>query len=113
MTLERKILEFKLATIEKVSSFYEIVAKQFFNYPQNPGMLLTDPDRNQTMTDLVARLPRHAQNVPATPKPQSLLEAFVGNLPSSSTIEKVFYEHKHDGYYNFNTWRNSIESFLR
>lgn len=101
MTLERKILEFKLATIEKVSSFYEIVAKQFFNYPQNPGMLITDPEKNMAMTDLVSRLPKHAKNVPAVPNPQSLLEAFIGNLPSSSTIEKVFYEHKQDGYYNF------------
>jgi hypothetical protein len=102
MTLERKILEFKLDAIEKISFFYETLAKQFFNYPQNPGMLVKDPDApNQTMADFVSRLPMHAKNVPAAPKPQNLLEAFVGNLPASSTIDKVFYEHKHDGYYNF------------
>jgi len=102
MTLERKILEFKLATVDKVSSIYEKVATQFFNYPQNPGMLLTDPDpRNQTLSDYVSRLPLHARNVPPNPQPQNMLEAFVGNLPKSTTIEKVFYEQRHDGFYNF------------
>lgn len=101
MTLERKILEFKYTAIENISSFYEAIAKQFFNYPENPGMLMTNPERNQDMLDLVAGLPRHAKNFPAVPKPQSLLEAFVGNFPSTTTIEKIFYEHKHDGYYNF------------
>ena len=102
MTLERKILEFKFATIEKVSSLYEKIATQFFNYPQNPGMLLTDPDpKNFTLSEYVSRLPIHAKAVPPDPQPTNILEALVGNLPKTSTIEKVFYEHKHDGYYNF------------
>ena len=112
MTLERKILEFKLTTIEKISSFYEAIAKQFFNYPENPGMLVTDPDSNQAMMDLVARLPRHATRVPPAPDPQNLLEAFVGNFPKVSIIEKVFFEHKHDGYYNFYVENYSNVFFL-
>ena len=32
---------------------------------------------------------------------KTLLEAFLGNLPHANTIEKVFYEHKADGFYNF------------
>ena len=40
---ERKILELKLASIEKLSSIYEAIAKLLFNYPDNPGMRLINP----------------------------------------------------------------------
>jgi len=102
MTLERKLLEFKLTTIEKISSIYEKIATQFFNYPDNPGMVLTDPNPERlSIAEYVAKLPLHARGVPPLPQPQSLLEAIVGNLPQTNTIEKVFYEHKNDGFYNF------------
>ena len=103
MTLERKLLDLKLASIQKLSSIYEAIATQFFNYPDNPGMQLVNPasEERRSIASYVAQLPLHPRGVPPIPQPKTLLEAFIGNLPHANTIEKVFYEHKSDGYYNF------------
>lgn len=101
--LERKILELKLASIEKLSSIYESIARLLFNYPDNPGMKLINPisEERRSINSLIRGLPMHPRGFPVVPNPKSLLEAFIGNFPHTVTIEKVFYEHKTDGYYNF------------
>ena len=100
---ERKILELKLASIEKLSSIYESIARLLFNYPDNPGMKLVNPnpisEERRSINALIRGLPMHPRGYPVVPTPKSLLEAFVGNFPHTVTPEKVFYEHKTDGYY--------------
>lgn len=102
MTLEHKILELKIAVVERVSSLFEKIATQFFNYPQNQGMLLYNPDpKKLALADYVSSLPYHKTAVPPQPMPKNLIEVFIGNFPNTSTIEKLFYENNSDGYYNF------------
>lgn len=103
MTLERKLLDLKLASIQKLSSIYEAIARQFFNYPENPGMILSNPasEERQSIDAYIRQLPLHPRGFPPTPNPQNMLEAIIGNFPHTNTIERVFYEHKVDGYYNF------------
>jgi hypothetical protein len=102
MTLEHKILELKIAIVGGVSYLFEKIATKFFNYPQNQGMLIDNPDlKKMALSDYISSLPYHKTVVPPQPMPKNLIEVFFGNFPSTSTIEKVFYEHITDGYYNF------------
>ena len=102
MTLELKILEFKITIFQRISNLFETIATKLFGYPDNPGMLLYDPDPQKlSLIGYVKRLPYHITQFPPLGAPKTLTQAIFGNFPKSDVIERNFFEHSTDGYYNF------------
>jgi hypothetical protein len=81
----------------------EQIATKLFHYPNSLGMLIAeDYDvKKQSMVDFLAQLPIHQTNFPPPAAPVTLSQVFFGNFPEMSRIERTFYEHKSDGFYNF------------
>ena len=103
MTLANKILDFKVVFVSGLESLTEQIATKIFNYPQNLGMPVT-PEydvKQQSMVDYLAQLPVHQTNFPPPAAPATLSQVFFGNFPEMSKIDRTFYEHKSDGFYNF------------
>ena len=103
MTLANNILEFKLAFVRTIDSLMETIATKIFNYPQNSGMPIV-PDYNaaqMSVVDYLSKLPEHRTRFPSPPNPTTLSQVFFGNYPAMSRIDRTFYEHKSDGFYNF------------
>ncbi len=103
MTLANKILDFKVVFVSGLESLTEQIATKIFNYPQNLGMPLT-PEydaKQQSMVDYLSQLPIHQTNFPPPAAPATLSQVFFGNFPDMSRIDRTFYEHKSDGFYNF------------
>ena len=103
MTLASKILDFKLAFAGGVEALMEKIATQFFNYPQVPGMPIYQhyDSKTQSLVDYVTQLPVHNTAFPTPAVPLTLSQVFFGNFPTLLTIDRTFYEHKSDGFYNF------------
>ena len=103
MTLASKILDFKLAFAGGVEALMEKIATQFFNYPQVPGMPISQhyDSKTQSLVDYVTQLPVHNTAFPTPAVPLTLSQVFFGNFPALLTIDRTFYEHKSDGFYNF------------
>jgi hypothetical protein len=103
MTLANKILDFKVVFVSGLESLTEQIATKIFQYPQNLGMPLT-PEydaKQQSMVDYLSQLPVHQTNFPPPAAPATLSQVFFGNFPDMSRIDRTFYEHKSDGFYNF------------
>ena len=103
MTLANKLLDFKVVFVSGLESLTEQIATKIFNYPQNLGMPLT-PEydaKQQSMVDYLSQLPVHQTNFPPPAAPATLSQVFFGNFPDMSRIDRTFYEHKSDGFYNF------------
>lgn len=103
MTLASKILDFKLAFAGGVEALMEKIATQFFNYPQVSGMPIYQnyDSKTQALVDYVTQLPVHNTAFPTPAVPLTLNQVFFGNFPALLTINRTFYEHKSDGFYNF------------
>ena len=103
MTLASKILDFKFAFAGAVETLMENIATKFFNYPQVPGMPVYQrlDSRTQSIVDYVRKLPVHDTHFPSPPLPKTLSQVFLGNFPPILTIDRTFYEHRSDGFYNF------------
>ena len=103
MTLATKILDFKVVFVSGLESLTEQIASKIFHYPQNLGMPIT-PEydaKQQSMVDYLSQLPVHETNFPPPAAPVTLSQVFFGNFPDMSRIDRTFYEHKSDGFYNF------------
>ena len=103
MTLANKILDFKVVFVSGLESLIEQIATKIFQYPQNLGMPIT-PEydiKQQSMIEYLAQLPIHQTNFPPPAAPSTLSQVFFGNFPEMSKIERTFYEHKSEGFYNF------------
>lgn len=103
MTLANKILDFKVVFVSGLETLTEQIATKIFKYPQNLGMPLT-PEydaKQQSMVDYLSQLPVHQTNFPPPAAPATLSQVFFGNFPDMSRIDRTFYEHKSDGFYNF------------
>ena len=103
MTLANKILDFKVVFVSGLETLTEQIATKIFKYPQNLGMPLT-PEydaKQQSMVDYLSQLPIHQTNFPPPAAPATLSQVFFGNFPDMSRIDRTFYEHKSDGFYNF------------
>lgn len=103
MTLTNKILDFKVIFVSGLESLFEKIATTIFNYPQSLGMPI-QPEyaiKQQSMMEYLAQLPIHQTNFPPPAAPVTLSQVFFGNFPEMSKIERTFYEHKSDGFYNF------------
>jgi hypothetical protein len=57
--------------------------------------------KQQSMVDYLSQLPVHQTNFPPPAAPATLSQVFFGNFPDMSRIDRTFYEHKSDGFYNF------------
>ena len=103
MTLAHRFIDFKLAIVSGVEALMQKIATQFFNYPQVPGMPISRQyDSNtQSIVDYIAKLPVHATTFPTPAKPSTLSQVFFGSYPSMMNIDRTYYEHKSDGFYNF------------
>ena len=55
----------------------------------------------RTILDSTFTLPSHKTSIPPESAPKTLMQAIFGHYPVRDTIEKIFYEHKFEGYYNF------------
>jgi len=103
MTLANKLLDFKVVFVSGLETLTEQIATKIFKYPQNLGMPLT-PEydaKQQSMVDYLSQLPVHQTNFPPPAAPATLSQVFFGNFPDMSRIDRTFYEHKSDGFYNF------------
>jgi len=103
MTLADKILEFKLVFVSGLESLTGQIATKIFHYPQNIGMPIAPSYdiEHKAMVDYVAKLPTHNTMFPPPAAPVTLTQVIFGNFPEMSKIDRIFYEHKSDGFYNF------------
>ena len=103
MIFSNRIKQLEKIVYEGFKIFLESIAR-FLGYPDVPGMPVFPLDfkaRDQLMgQDL---LPKHITEIPPTQaqRPETLTEAFFGTFPYTMPIEKHFYQHKAEGYYNF------------
>ena len=77
---------------------------KFLGYPDVPGMPIFPSNSN--LRDQLTRqdlLPKHITQIPPNQiqRPENLSEALFGTFPYTMPIDKHFYQHKAEGYYNF------------
>ena len=103
MIFSNRIKQLEKIVYDGFKVFFDFIAR-FLGYPDVPGMPIFPLDfkaRDQLMgQDL---LPKHITEIPPTQaqRPETLTEAFFGTFPYTMPIEKHFYQHKAEGYYNF------------
>ena len=103
MVFNNRIKEVQKLVYDGFSIVFNSIAK-FLGYPDVPGMPIFPLDsksREQfTVQDL---LPKHITEIPPNQaqRPETLTEALFGTFPYTMPIEKHFYQHKAEGYYNF------------
>ena len=103
MIFSNRIKQLEKIVYDGFKLFLESIAR-FLGYPDVPGMPIFPLDakaRDQLMgQDL---LPLHITEIPPTQvqRPETLTEALFGTFPYTMPIEKHFYQHKAEGYYNF------------
>ena len=88
---------------------------EFLGYPDVPGMPIypTDEENFRELTKNDA-LPRHITFIPPEQyqDPEDFTEVIIGILPYTMPVEKHFYEHKSEGFYNFYVENYSNMFFL-
>ena len=103
MIFSNRIRQLEKIVYDGFKVFLDSIAV-FLGYPEVPGMPifpLNSKARDQLMDkDL---LPKHITEIPPTQvqRPETLTEALFGTFPYTMPIEKHFYQHKAEGYYNF------------
>ena len=103
MVFNNRIKEVQQIVYEGSKRFFDSIA-EFLGYPNIPGMPIfpSDPNIRDQLTskDL---LPKHITQIPPSQVqyPESLTEALFGTFPYTMPVEKHFYQHKAEGYYNF------------
>ena len=103
MVFNNRIKEVQKIVYEGSKAFLDSVA-EFLGYPDVPGMPLVPLD-TKLRDDFMGQdfLPLHETKLPPMQPqfPETLTEAVFGTLPYTMPVEKHFYEHKAEGYYNF------------
>ena len=103
MVFDNRIKEVQKIVYDGSKVFFDSIAG-FLGYPAVPGMPIfpLDPKARDQLTgqDL---LPKHITEIPPSQeqRPETLTEAFFGTFPYTMPVEKHFYQHKAEGYYNF------------
>jgi len=103
MVFNNRIKEVQKLVYDGFNIVFNSIAK-FLGYPDVPGMPIfpLDPKSRDQFTgqDL---LPKHITEIPPNQaqRPETLTEALFGTFPYTMPIEKHFYQHKAEGYYNF------------
>jgi len=102
MILTKQILNFKSSILNGLCFLTQKIATLIFNYPKNLGMPIAPINLDQRSTfSFNSSLPIFTSRIPPIPEPKTFLQAIFGNIPKINSVEKVFYEHKLQGYYNF------------
>ena len=103
MTLAQVETKIKLGIIKILQWSFEKIARTFFNYPIIKGMPadLEISETKQKILDYVSKLPVHKTGIPPLPHPKTFSQALIGNVPHLSKIERTYYFHPREGYYNF------------
>jgi len=114
MVFNNRIKEVQKIVYNGFKVFFDSIAG-FLGYPDVHGMPIfpIDPKAREQITgqDL---LPRHITEIPPNQaqRPETLTEALFGTFPYTMPVEKHFYEHKAEGYYNFYVENYSNMYFL-
>ena len=103
MVFNNRIKEVQKLAYDGFSIVFNSIAK-FLGYPDVPGMP-TFPLDAKSLDQLIGQdlLPKHLTNIPPgqEQRPETLTEALLGTFPYTMPVEKHFYQHKAEGYYNF------------
>ena len=103
MIFDNRIKELQTIVFEIFEKLFYSIAK-FLGYPYVPGMPVIPLD-NKMYTDLTRKafLSKHITAVPPSQvqRPENLTQALFGTFPYTMPVEKHFYEHEGEGYYNF------------
>jgi len=103
MGLNNRLKEIQKLIYDGFHIFFDSIAG-FLGYPEVPGMpiLPIDSKIRDQFTEQ-ALLPVHISKIPPSQeqRPETLTEALFGTFPYTMPIEKHFYQHKVEGYYNF------------
>ena len=103
MVFNNRIKEVQTIVYNGFKVFLDSIAG-VLGYPDVPGMPIFPLDlkarEELTGQDL---LPTHITEIPPRQpqRPESLTEALFGTFPYTMPVEKHFYQHKAEGYYNF------------
>ena len=103
MVFNNRIKEVQTIVYNGFKVFLDSIAR-VLGYPDVPGMPIFPLDlkarEELTGQDL---LPTHITEIPPRQpqRPESLTEALFGTFPYTMPVEKHFYQHKAEGYYNF------------
>ena len=103
MVFNNRIKEVQKLVFDGFKMFFDSIAR-FLGYPDSPGMPIfpLDPQEREQLTGQ-ALLPKHITDIPPNQvqRPETLTEALFGTFPYTMPVEKHFYQHKAEGYYNF------------
>ena len=103
MVFNNRIKEVQTIVHDKFKVLLESIAG-FLGYPDVPGMPIFPLD-SKAREDLTGQdfLPKHITEIPPQQmqRPETLTEALFGTFPYTMPVEKHFYQHKAEGYYNF------------
>ena len=103
MVLNNRIKEVQKIVYDGSKVILDSIA-EFLGYPDVPGMPIfpLDLKAREKLTDQNF-LPLHTTQLPPfqEQRPETLTEALFGTLPYTMPVEKHFYQHKAEGYYNF------------
>jgi hypothetical protein len=103
MVFNNRIKEIQEIVYSIAERFLYSIAK-LLGYPDVPGMPLL-PENEKIYKELTSKdfLNKHVTQVPPQQqqRPENLTEALFGTFPYTMPVEKHFYEHKGEGYYNF------------
>jgi len=103
MVFDNRIKEVKEIVYGGSRVFFDSIAG-FLGYPDVPGMPIFPLDA-KARDQLVSQdlLSKHITDVPPNQfqQPETLTEALFGTFPYTMPVEKHFYQHKAEGFYNF------------
>ena len=103
MVLNNRIKEVQTIVYDRSKIILDSIA-EFLGYPDVPGMPIypLDLKAREKLTNQDF-LPLHITKLPPfqEQRPETLTEALFGTLPYTMPVEKHFYQHKAEGYYNF------------
>ena len=97
MTVQETLIDLRLRLNNVVDDLIVYLAKAW-GYPELPGMPIV---QDSAVAERAFRfsLPLHVAQTFSPP--QNLIQALIGVIPKLSPVERVIYESKEDGYYNF------------
>ena len=103
MVLNNRIKEVQKIIYDGFKVIFDSIAG-FLGYPDVPGMPLYPVDQ-KSRDQLISQdlLPKHITEIPPyqLERPETLTEALFGTFPYTMPVEKHFYQHKAEGFYNF------------
>ena len=114
MVFNNRIKEIQKIIYDSSKITLDFIAK-FLGYPEVPGMPVfpVNSELREQFTNQEL-LPEHITEIPPDQiqRPETLSEALFGTFPYTMPVEKHFYQHKAEGYYNFYVENYSNMYFL-